>query len=64
MKNNIAFQGELSYPGFEIKNHKDYFEYCNLIERIDEILKLTNMDLHFADEYVSKNEQCHTFTIH
>lgn len=54
MKNTIAFQGELSYPGFEIKNHKDYFEYCNLIERIDEILKLTNMDLHFADEYVSR----------
>jgi hypothetical protein len=54
MKNTIAYQAELSYPSFEIKNHKDYFEYCNLIERIDEILKLTNMDLHFADEYVSR----------
>jgi len=54
MKNNIAFQDELSYPGFEIKNHKDYFEYYNLIQRIDEILKITNMDLHFADEYVSR----------
>lgn len=53
MKNTIAYQAELSYPIFEIKNHKDYFEYCNLIERIDEILKLTNMDLYFADEYVS-----------
>ncbi len=54
MKNTIAFQPELSYPSFEIKNHKDYFEYRNLIERIDELLKLSNMDLHFADAYVSK----------
>ncbi|MEA3229954.1 MAG: hypothetical protein U9P44_03490 [archaeon] len=54
MKNTIAFQDELSYPGFEIKNHKDYFEYRRLIERIDEILKQTKMDLHFADEYIDK----------
>ena len=54
MKNTIAYQSELSYPGVEIKNHKDYSEYCNLIERIDKLLKLTNMDLHFADEYISK----------
>ena len=54
MNNTIAFQEELSYFGFEIKNHKDYFEYCSLIKRIDEILKLTQMDLHFADEYINK----------
>ena len=48
MNDIIAFQEELSYPGFEIKNHKDYFEYCSLIKRIDEILKLTKMDLHYA----------------
>lgn len=54
MREIIAFQEELSYPSFEIKNHKDYFEYCRLVERIDEILKLTNMDLHFADEYIAK----------
>ena len=54
MKNTIAFQEELSYPGFEIKNHKDYFDYRQLIERIDELLKHTNMDLYFADEYVRK----------
>jgi len=55
MNNTIAYQAELSYPGFEIKNHKDYSEYCNLIKRIDELLKRTNMDLHFADEYVSRS---------
>ena len=54
MKNNIAYQPELSYPGIEIKNHKDYSEYRNLIERIDELVKHSNMDLHFADAYVSK----------
>jgi hypothetical protein len=54
MNNTIAFQEELSYPGFKIKHHKDYFEYCSLVERIDEILKLTKMDLHFADEYINK----------
>lgn len=54
MKNTIAYQPELSYLNFEIKNHKDYSKYRNLIERIDELLKLTKMDLHFADAYVSK----------
>jgi hypothetical protein len=54
MKYTIAYQAELSYPSFEIKNHKDYTEYRVLIERIDELLKQTNMDLHFADEYVSR----------
>ena len=54
MKNNIAYQPELIYPGIEIKNHKDYSEYRNLIERIDELVKHSNMDLHFADAYVSK----------
>ena len=60
MKNNIAYQAELSYPVFEIKNHKDYFEYCKLVERIDELLKLTGMDLHFADEYVSRASACNS----
>jgi hypothetical protein len=31
MKNNIAYQPELSYHDFEIKNHKDYSEYRNPI---------------------------------
>ena len=54
MNNTIAYQAELSYPSFEIKNHKEYNEYRNLIERIDQLLKITNMDLHFAEEYISK----------
>ena len=54
MNYKIAYQAELSYPGLEIKNHKDYFKYRNLIERIDELLKHTNMDLHFADKYISR----------
>ena len=52
MNFTIAHQEELSYPGFKIKNHKDYFEYRNLIERIDELLKITGMDLHFAEEHI------------
>ena len=48
MENNIPYQPELSYPDSKIKNHKDYSEYCCLIERIDELLKLSKMDLHFA----------------
>ena len=54
MNYTIAYQPELIYPGLEIKNHKDYSEYRNLIERIDELVKHSNMDLHFADAYVSK----------
>ena len=52
MNCKIAHQEEFSYPGLEIKNHKDYFEYRALIERIDELLKITGIDLHFADEYI------------
>ena len=56
---NIAYQSELSYSLPEIFNHKDYFEYRSLIERMDEILKQSNLDLHFADDYVSRIiEQC------
>jgi hypothetical protein len=54
MKYNIAYQPELSYLSFEIKNHKDYSEYFTLIERINELLNLSKMDLHFADAHVSK----------
>ena len=54
MKNNIAYQPELSYPDFKIKNHKDYYEYCCLIKRIDELLKLSKMDLHFASSHVNR----------
>ena len=54
MNNIIAYQEELSYPSFKIKNHKDYNEYRHLIERIDELLKLSNMDLDFAKEYVDQ----------
>jgi hypothetical protein len=50
---NIAFQSELSYLIPEVPNHKDYAEFRSLIERIDEILKISALDLHFADEYVS-----------
>ena len=51
---NIAFQSKLSYLIPEISNHKEYFEYHFLLERIDEILKLTALDLEFAAEYLRK----------
>lgn len=47
MKFTIIYQPKSSNLNFEIKNHKDYSEYRNLIEWIDELSKLTKMDLHF-----------------
>ena len=56
---NIAYQGELSYSLPEIFNHKDYSEYRSLIERMDEILKQSSLDLHFANDYVNRIiEEC------
>lgn len=56
---NIAYQSELSYSLPEIFNHKDYSEYRSLLERMDEILKQSKLDLHFADYYVNRMiEQC------
>ena len=51
---NIAFQNEFSYLIPEIPDHKDYAEFKNLIERIDEILKLTRLDLDFAVTHLSE----------
>jgi len=42
MKNNIAYQPELIYPGVEIKNHKDYSEYRNLIEPLIEFTQIAD----------------------
>ena len=50
----ITFQSELSYPIPEIPDHKEYSEYRDLIERIDEILKKSGLDLKFATDYVEK----------
>ena len=52
---NIAFQNELSYLIPEIPDHKDYAEFKYLIERIDEILKLTRLDLDFAVTHLTIN---------
>ena len=49
----IAFQGFLSLRLPKIINNKDYHEYEALLNRIDEILRLTGMDLEFASHYVS-----------
>lgn len=53
MNNTIAFQGFLSLRLPKIINNKDYREYKDLLTRIDEILRLTGMDLQFAGDYVS-----------
>jgi hypothetical protein len=53
MENTIAFQGFLSPRLPEIINNKDYREYEALLNRIDEILRLSGMDLEFAAHYVS-----------
>lgn len=42
---NIAYQNELSYLIPEIPDHKEYFLYRQLLERIDEILKQSGLDL-------------------
>lgn len=51
---NIALQTELSYPIPEIPDHKEYFEYRCLLERIDQILKRGGLDLDFAADYLEK----------
>ncbi len=53
MENTIAFQGLLSLRLPKIINNKDYHEYKRLLIRIDEILRLSGMDLEFAEYYVS-----------
>ena len=53
MENTISFQGLLSLRLPKIINNKDYCEYENLLTRIDEILRLSGMDLEFAEYYVS-----------
>lgn len=53
MNNTIAFQGFLSLRLPKIINNKDYREYEHLLNRIDEALRLTGMDLEFATHYVS-----------
>lgn len=50
----ISFQSELSYLIPEITHHKDYNDYRELVERMDEILKQSGFDLHFASEYVKR----------
>ena len=51
---NIALQTELSYPIPEIPDHKEYFEYRQLLERIDEILKQSGLDLEFAADHLEQ----------
>ena len=53
-KIRIAHQGELCYPIPRIPDHKEYAEYQALIKRIDEILKITALDLDFAESYVTE----------
>jgi hypothetical protein len=53
MANTIAFQGILSLRLPEIINNKDYKDYETLLNRIDEILRLTSMDMQFAEDYVN-----------
>ena len=50
----IHFQEELIYQLPKISNHKDYSDYCELIERMDEIIKITGLDLAFAHEQLHK----------
>jgi len=54
MANTISFQGLLSLRLPEIINNKDYKDYERLLKRIDEILRQTNMDITFAEDYVNR----------
>jgi protein-tyrosine-phosphatase len=49
---NIAYQPELVQSLPEICNLKDYTEYRNLLERMDEIIKIGGLDLNFALQYL------------
>lgn len=51
---NIAYQPELSQSLPEICNHKEYEQYRDLVERMDEIITKINLDLNFAENYLHK----------
>jgi len=56
-KETIAYQPSLVNPLPEILNNKDYNDYRNLLESIDEILKKSNIDLEFTAEYLEQKEK-------
>ena len=48
----ITYQPNLVQPIPEVLDHKDYNEYRKLLERIDEILTISKLDLDFAGDYL------------
>lgn len=60
MKNIIYFQPELSQPLIEVKGNKDYRDFRKLLERIDEIIRVTNLDndlIHYLIEKMRIEKQ-------
>ncbi|MCP4343296.1 MAG: hypothetical protein GY799_31575, partial [Desulfobulbaceae bacterium] len=56
-KETVAFQPELVESLPQVLNNKEFAEYQYLLERIDEIINVTGMDLEFACEHLQTIEQ-------
>jgi len=54
---NVHFQREFSPEIQKIKNHKEFSMYCRMLERIDEIIRITGLDLEFAGRFVEFIEE-------
>ena len=57
LSNTISHQPELVELLPQVLNNKEYFKYRQLLDRIDEILKLTGMDLEFAERHLKTIEE-------
>lgn len=57
LSDTISFQPELVETLPQILDNKEYSEYRRLLDRVDEILKLTGMDLEFAERHLEAIEE-------
>jgi len=51
--NNVTYQEEFRPLNPKIKRHKEFNEYRRQVERMDEIIRLQEMDLQFASLYIA-----------
>lgn len=52
-ESNIHYQREFSPALPNIRNHKEFNRYRSTLERIDEIIRLSHIDMEFAERYVA-----------
>jgi len=57
MTKTIPFQPELVQSLPQVRNNKEYREYAQLLERMDEIIRISGLDLNFACHYLNKVQE-------